>query len=68
MASAEDELREELEAGEPDELKEPRAERLVEPDEGVNEDDDKDLVAEFVDDGDDDISAEEAAVHIEDGP
>jgi hypothetical protein len=68
MASAEDELREELESGEPDELKEPRAERIVEPDEGVNEDDDADLVAEAVDDGDDDISAEEAAVHIEDAP
>ncbi|TMK88444.1 MAG: hypothetical protein E6G57_06900 [Actinobacteria bacterium] len=65
MASAEDELREELEAGEPDELKEPRSERLVEPDEGVNEDDQEDLVAGLVDDGDDDISAEEAAVHVE---
>ena len=65
MASAEDELREELEAGEPDELKEPRSERLVEPDEGVNEDDEEDLVAGLVDDGDDDISAEEAAVHVE---
>ena len=68
MASAEDEIREELEAGEPDELKEPRADRLVEPDEGVNEDDEGDLVAELVDDGDDDISAEEAAVHVEDEP
>jgi len=65
MASAEDELREGLEAGEPDELKEPRSERLVEPDEGVNEDDQEDLVAGLVDDGDDDISAEEAAVHVE---
>ena len=65
MASAEDELREELEAGEPDELKEPHAERLVDPDEGVNADDEPDLVAELVDDGDDDISAEEAAVHID---
>jgi hypothetical protein len=68
MASAEDELREELESGEPDELKEPHAERIVEPDEGVNEDDEADLVAEVVDDGDDDISAEEAAVHIDEGP
>ena len=68
MASAEDELREGLEAGEPDELKEPRAERLVEPDEGVNEDDEEDLVAGLVDDGDDDISAEEAAVHIDEAP
>lgn len=65
MASAEDELREELEAGEPDELKEPHAERIVEPDEGVNEDDEEDLVAELIDDGDDELSAEEAAVHIE---
>jgi hypothetical protein len=68
MASAEDELREELEAGEPDELKEPRAERIVEPDEGINSDDEKDLVAEVVDDGDDELSAEEAAVHIEEAP
>jgi hypothetical protein len=65
MASAEDELREELEAGEPDELKEPHADRIVEPDEGVNEDDEADLVAELIDDGDDELSAEEAAVHIE---
>ena len=68
MASAEDELREELEGSEPDELKEPRAERIVEPDEGVNEDDEKDLVAEVVDDGDDELSAEEAAVHIDEAP
>jgi len=68
MASAEDELREELEAGEPEELNEPHAERIIEPDEGVNEDDDKDLVGELVDDGDDDISAEEAAVHIDEAP
>ena len=68
MASSEDEIREELEASEPDELKEPRAERIVEPDEGVNEDDEEDLVAELVDDGDDELSAEEAAVHIEDSP
>jgi len=68
MASAEDELREELEGSEPDELKEPRAERIVEPDEGITEDDEKDLVGELVDDGGDDISAEEAAVHIEEAP
>ena len=68
MASAEDELREELEAGEPDELKEPRAERVVEPDEGVNLDDEPDMVADLVDDGDDELSAEEAAVHIEEAP
>ena len=68
MASAEDELREELEASEPDELKEPRAERVVEPDEGVNLDDEPDMVAELVDDGDDELSAEEAAVHIEEAP
>jgi len=68
MASAEDELREELEASEPDELKEPRAERVVEPDEGVNVDDEADMVADLVDDGDDELSAEEAAVHIEEAP
>jgi hypothetical protein len=68
MASAEDELREELEAGEPDELKEPHAERIVESDEGINEDDEADLVADLVDDGDDEVSAEEAAVHIEEAP
>jgi Family of unknown function (DUF5709) len=68
MASAEDELREELESGEPDELKEAHAERIVEPDEGVNIDDEKDLVAELVDDGDDELSAEEAAVHIDEAP
>jgi len=68
MASAEDELREELESGEPEELKEPRAERIVESDEGVNSDDEKDLVADLVDDGDDAVSAEEAAVHVEEAP
>src|SRR5438105_4058618 len=51
-----------------EDLREPRAERIVEPDEGVGEDADKDLVAELVDDGDDDISAEEAAVHIDEAP
>ena len=65
MASAEDELREELEGSEPDELKEPRAQRLVEPDKGINVDDEKDLVAEAVDDGDGELSAEEAAVHLD---
>ncbi|MBV9412980.1 MAG: hypothetical protein JO148_15415 [Acidimicrobiia bacterium] len=68
MASAEDELREELESSEPDELKEPHAGRIVEPDEGVAEDDEKDLVGELVDDGEEDISAEEAAVHIDENP
>jgi Family of unknown function (DUF5709) len=68
MASSEDEIREELEGSEPDELKEPRAQRIVEPDAGINADDEKDLVAELVDDGDDDISAEEAAIHIEEEP
>jgi hypothetical protein len=68
MASAEDELREELEGSEPEELKEPRAERIVEPDEGINTDDEKDLVGSLVDDGDDELSAEEAAVHIEEAP
>jgi hypothetical protein len=68
MASAEDEIREELAGSEPEELEEPRAERIVEPDEGINEDDEADLVAELVDDGDDEMSAEEAAVHIEEEP
>ena len=68
MASAEDELRDELEAGEPEELKEPHVGRIVEPDEGVSEDDEKDLVGELVDDGGDDITAEEAAVHIDEAP
>jgi len=68
MASAEDELREELEGSEPDELKEPQAERVVEPDEGVNLDDEKDMVGELVDDGDDELSAEEAAIHIDEAP
>ena len=68
MASSEDEIREELEGSDPDELREPRAQRIVEPDEGINPDDEKDLVAELVDDGDDDISAEEAAIHIEEEP
>ena len=68
MASEEDELRDLLEGSEPDELKEPHAERVVEPDEGVNIDDEKDLVAELVDDGDDELSAEEAAVHIDEAP
>jgi hypothetical protein len=68
MASAEDEIREELEGSEPDELKEPHAQRIVEPDEGINADDEQDLVAELVDDGDDDVSAEEAAIHIEEEP
>ena len=68
MASEEDELRDLLEGSEPDELKEPRAERVVEPDEGVNLDDEPDMVADLVDDGDDELSAEEAAVHIEEAP
>lgn len=67
MASAEDELREELEGSEPDELKEPHAERIVEPDEGISQDDEKDLVADLVDDGDE-VSAEEAAIHVDEAP
>jgi len=68
MASAEDELREELEGSEPDELREPRRERLIEPDEGAGVDDEKDLVAELVDDGGEDLTAEEAAMHVEEEP
>ncbi len=67
MASAEDELREELEGSIPEELREPREQRLVEADEGANPDDEADMVAEIADDeGDVTLSAEEAAIHVED--
>jgi uncharacterized protein DUF5709 len=68
MASAEDELREALTGSEPDETREPHGGRIVEPDEGVSEDDEKDMIADLVEDDDDLLSAEEAAVHIEDAP
>jgi hypothetical protein len=68
MASAEDELREALEAGEPEETRERRTERIVEPDEGAGTDDEKDLVADLVEDDEPGLSAEEAAVHIEEAP
>jgi uncharacterized protein DUF5709 len=67
MASAEDELREELEASEPDETKERRGRRIVEPDQGSGVDEEKDLVADVAE-GEQDLSAEEAAVHIEEAP
>ena len=47
MASAEDELREELEAGDPDELREPRPDRLVEPDAGISADDEVDKLSQW---------------------
>jgi len=65
MASAEDELREELEGSEPEETREPRHRRIVEPDEGGEPDDEKDMVGELFED-DDDLSAEEAAIHVDD--
>jgi len=69
MASSEDEIREALEGSEPSELIEPHTSRLVEPDEGDRPDDEGDLVAEAVEDDDDPyLSAEEAAVHIEEAP
>jgi hypothetical protein len=68
MASAEDELREALNASEPEETSERRGRRIVEPDEGWMEDDEKDMVADLVEDDDPLLSAEEAAVHIEEAP
>jgi len=67
MASAEDELREELLGSEPEETREHRGRRIVEPDAGGNPDDEKDLVADEAD-GEENLSAEEAAIHIEDEP
>jgi len=67
MASAEDELREELEAGEPEETREHRGKRIVEPDQGSLPDLDKDMVADLAE-GEEDLSAEEAAVHIDEAP
>jgi hypothetical protein len=66
MASAEDELREALLGSEPEETRESRQGRLVEPDAGGAPDLEKDVVAEEVDDGEENLSAEEAAVHIVD--
>jgi len=68
MASAEDELREELFGSEPDETVEKRGrQRVVEPDAGGEPDDEKDMVADLVDD-EDNLSAEEQALHIEESP
>ncbi len=64
MASSEDELREELEDSEPAEVRDRHRTRFVEPDEGAEPDEEKDMVAEAVED-DPYLSAEEAAVHIE---
>jgi hypothetical protein len=68
MASAEDELRDALNASEPEETREPHGGRIVEPDQGVNEDDEADMIADLISDDDDLLSAEEAAVHIEEAP
>ena len=67
MASSEDELREELEEAEPTQNIERHGTRIVEPDEGALPDDDKDMVGDAVED-DPYLSAEEAAVHIEEAP
>jgi len=67
MASAEDELREELFGSEPEETIERRGGRVIEPDEGGNPEDEKDMVAEMAED-EENLSAEEQAVHIEEGP
>ena len=67
MASAEDELREELFGSEPDETIERRGQRVVEPDAGANPDDEKDMVAEVAE-GEENLSAEEQALHIEEAP
>jgi len=68
MASSEDEIREYLEEVEPPQNRERRATRIVEPDRGVLPDDEKDMVGEAVEDEDPNMSAEEAAVHIEEAP
>jgi hypothetical protein len=64
MASSEDELREEFEEAEPPQNRLRHGTRIVEPDRGSAADDEKDMVAEAVDD-DPYVSAEEAAIHVE---
>jgi hypothetical protein len=68
MASSEDELREELEDVEPPQNRTRRGTRIVEPDQGAGTDDEKDMVGELVEDEDPYVSAEEAAIHIEEAP
>ena len=68
MASSEDELREELEDAEPPQNRTERGARIVEPDQGAEPDNEKDLVGELVEDEDSSMSAEEAAIHIEEVP
>jgi len=67
MASSEDELREELFGSEPDETIERKGGRVVEPDAGGAPDDEKDLVG-GVAEGEENLSAEEQAIHIEEAP
>jgi hypothetical protein len=67
MASAEDELREELFGSEPEETIEHRGRRVVEPDAGAAPDDEKDLVADLAE-GEENLSAEEQAIHVEEAP
>jgi len=68
MASSEDELREALEEAEPPQNRTRKGARIVEPDAGGEPDDEKDMVGELVVDEDPYVSAEEAAVHIEEAP
>jgi uncharacterized protein DUF5709 len=68
MASSEDELREELLGGEIPQNRRERAPRIVEPDRGGETDVEKDMVGELVEDEDSSMSAEEAAIHIEEAP
>ena len=68
MASSEDELREELEDVEPPQNRTRRGTRIVEPDQGAETDDEKDMVGELVEDEDPYMSAEEAAIHVEEAP
>ena len=67
MASAEDELREELFGSEPEETIEHKGQRVVEPDAGGGPDDEQDLVADVAD-GEENLSAEEQAIHVEEAP
>jgi len=68
MASSEDELREELLAGEIPQNRREHAPRIVEPDQGSETDVEKDMVGDLVDDEDPSMSAEEAAIHVEEAP
>jgi len=68
MASSEDEIREMLQDDEPPQNRTRRGARIVEPDQGGEPDDEKDMVGELVEDEDPYVSAEEAAIHIEEAP